>query len=210
MGKVRSPSDAVSCIRSNHRVFVHGGVATPTMLVDALVDDADRLQDCEIIHLHTEGGDAAYAGPEYANHFRVANLFVGGNMRRAFDGERVDYLPCFLSEIPALFRSGRRKLDVAIVHLSTPDAHGMCSLGVSVDVARAAVDSADVVIAQLNPQMPRVHGGGFVHIDDLDYWIEVDQPIPEVVVPAPSEAELAIAKHCAGLIEDGSFDAFRS
>ncbi|MEZ4459075.1 MAG: acetyl-CoA hydrolase/transferase C-terminal domain-containing protein [bacterium] len=204
MGQANSVEDAVSCIRSGHRVFVHGGAATPAILVQALVDQAARLQDVEIIHLHTEGHEALYAQPQYAASFRVANLFIGSNVRPYFDGARVDYLPCFLSEIPALFRSGRRKLDVAMVQVSPPDRHGCCSLGVSVDVARAAVEAADTVIAQINPAMPRVHGDGFIHLDDIDYWIEAETPLPEIIAPPPGPAELAIAKNCAQLVEDGS------
>lgn len=204
MPKVISAQDAVSFIRSGHRVFVHGGAATPTLLVQALVDQAERLQDVEMIHLHTEGHAALYAQSQYASSFRVVNLFVGANVRPYFDGARVDYLPCFLSEIPALFRSGRRKIDVALIHVSTPDAHGCCSLGVSVDVARAAVAAADIVIAQVNRQMPRVHGDGFIALDTIDYWIDCDEPLPEILAPKAGPTELAIAKNCASLIEDGS------
>lgn len=204
MGKANSASEAVSCIRSGQRVFIHGGAATPTVLVQALVDASERLQDVEIMHLHTEGHAALYARPEYERSFRVANLFIGSNVRPYFDADRVDYLPCFLSEIPTLFRSGRRKIDVAMIQVSAPDKHGCCSLGVSVDVARAAVDTADVVIAQVNPNMPRVHGDGFIHLDAIDYWIDVDVPLPEIKPPAAGEAELAIARHCAELVEDGS------
>src|SRR5690606_1682155 len=110
-------------------------------------------RDVELIHLHTEG-ECKYADPKYAKSFRVANLFVGSNMRPYLDYDRVDYLPCFLSEIPRLFRSGARPLDVALLHLSPPDKHGYCTLGVSVDVARAAFNAANVVIAQINQQMP--------------------------------------------------------
>lgn len=204
MGKALTAAEAVSCIRSGNRVFIHGGAATPTVLIQALVDSAERLQDVEIIHLHTEAHAALYAQPQFARSFRVANLFVGANMRPYFDADRVDYLPCFLSEIPALFRSHRRKLDVAMVHVSPPDRHGCCSLGVSVDVARAAVDSAHKVIAQVNPNMPRVHGDGFIHIDEIDYWVEVDEALPEIKTPEPGPAELAIARHCAEIVEDGS------
>jgi len=118
-----SASDAVAAIQSGQRVFIHGGMATPHLLVEALVERADELRDVELIHLHTSG-DAAYADPEYSESFRTANLFVGGNMRKHFDGARVDYLPCFLSEIPQLFRSRRRPLDVALLNLSPPDRKG--------------------------------------------------------------------------------------
>jgi len=203
MSKLCSADKAVNHINSNQRVFVHGGTATPIALVDALVEEAHRLHNVELIHLHTSG-DASYAKPEYARSFRVANLFVGHNMRHQLDGDRVDYLPCFLSEIPQLFRSGRRALDIALVQVSPPDRRGYCSLGVSVDVARAAVDSAKVVIAQVNRHMPRVHGDGFVHIDQLDWLVEHDEPLPEVAPSPPSEEEQAIGHHAAELIEDGA------
>jgi acyl-CoA hydrolase len=125
-------------------------------------------------------------------------------MRSQLDGNRVDYLPCFLSEIPQLFRSGRRALDAALVQVSPPDRRGYCSLGVSVDVARAAVDSAKIVIAQVNRHMPRVHGDGFVHIDQLDWLVEHDEPLPEFPARAPSDEEQAIGHHAAELVEDGA------
>jgi acyl-CoA hydrolase len=203
MSKLCSADEAANHVNSNQRVFVHGGAATPNALVDALIEEASRLRDVELIHLHTSG-DARYASPEYARSFRVANLFVGHNMRRQLDGDRVDYLPCFLSEIPQLFRSGRRALDIALVQVSPPDKRGYCSLGVSVDVARAAVDSAKVVIAQVNHHMPRVHGDGFVHIDQLDWLVEHDEPLPEFPPLPPSEEEKAIGHHAAELIEDGA------
>ncbi len=197
------PHDALACVRPGSRVFLHGGVSTPTVLVDALVAQADRLRDVELIHLHTAGA-ARYADPEYRDSFRVANLFVGPNVRRHFDGNRVDYLPCFLSEIPALFRSGRRPLDVALVQVSPPDHHGMCSLGTSVDVARAAVDVARVVVAQINPHMPRVHGDGVLHTREIDHAIEVDVPLPEFPPHALTDAERAIGRNVADLVEDGA------
>lgn len=195
-------SDALAPVKSGHRVFIQGGVATPLALVEQLVAEADRLRDVELIHLHVSG-PARYADPEFAQSFQVANLFVGGQMRAKLrDG--VDYLPCFLSEIPALFRSGRRPLDVALIHVSPPDAHGYCTLGTSVDVARAAVESASIVIAQVNPRMPRVHGDGFVHLDEIDLHVEIEAPLPEVPPHTLSEAEVQIGAHAAGIIEDGA------
>ncbi len=202
MSQLVSLSQALSSVQSGQRVFLQGGVATPLALVDELVTQADRLRGVELIHLHVSG-PARYADPEFAESFTVANLFVGGQMRAKLrDG--VDYLPCFLSEIPALFRSGRRPLDVALIHVSPPDAHGYCTLGASVDVARAAVESASIVIAQVNPRMPRVHGDGFVHMDEIDYHVEVEVPLPEVLASPLSEAEVQIGQHAAGIIEDGA------
>jgi acyl-CoA hydrolase len=203
MNKLVTVDHAVNHVNSGQRVFVHGGAATPMALVDALVDESPRLRDVELIHLHTSG-EAKYARPEYAKSFRVANLFVGHNVRKHIDAERVEYLPCFLSEIPALFRSGRRAIDVALVQVSPPDRRGYCSLGVSVDVARAAVDTAKVVIAQVNRHMPRVHGDGFIHIDSLDWLVEHDAPLPESPPAAISDEARAIGHHAASLIEDGA------
>jgi 4-hydroxybutyrate CoA-transferase len=196
-------AEAVAAIQSGARVFVHGAAATPRALLVALVQQADRLRDVELMHLHTHG-DAVWAAAEHAASFRVTNLFVGGNMRRSLDGARVDYLPCFLSEIPALLRSGRRAPDVALLHVSPPDAHGFCTLGTSVDVARAAVDTASLVIAQINPHMPRVHGDGFVHVSQIHHAVEIDEPLPEFPSPALSETELAIGRNVASLVEDGA------
>ncbi len=203
MARYGTAAQAIGAIRSGHRIFVQGAAATPRVLLDALVDQAHRLRGVELVHLHTEG-EATWADPEYAESFRVANLFVGGSMRSRLDGERVDYLPCFLSEIPQLFRRRVRPLDVALIHVSPPDRHGYCTLGTSVDVALAAVQSAAIVIAQVNPRMPRVHGDGFLHVDDLDWLVEVDEPLPEHA-PAPlSDALRDIGKNVAGLVDDGA------
>jgi acyl-CoA hydrolase len=203
MPKVADAAAAVQSIRSGMRVFVHGAAATPLSLLAALVERAGELRDVELIHLHTEGVPA-WADPSHAEAFRVANLFVGGAMRRYVGNDRVDYLPCFLSEIPALLRSGRRPLDAALLHVSPPDRHGWCTLGTSVDVAKAAVDAAPILIAQINPQMPRVLGDGMVHIDRFAAWVEVDDVLPEAHAGTPDEVELAIGRHVAGLIEDGA------
>jgi len=203
MTRHASPAEAVACVQSGQRVFIHGAAATPTFLVDALVAQADRLRDVELIHIHVTGR-VDYARPEYARSFRVANLFVGPNMRPLLDADRVDYLPCFLSEIPNLFRSGRRPLDVAFLHVSPPDAHGFCTLGTSVDVAKAAADTAPILVAQVNPRMPRVHGDGFIHISRIHHWVEVDAPIPEFPQPPIGPVEDAIGRYAAQIIEDGA------
>lgn len=205
--KAKDAAEAVALVQSGQRVFVHGAAATPQRLLDALVAradaPADALTDVELIHLHTIG-PARYADPKYAASFRVASLFVGENLRGRLDGARVDYLPCFLSEMPSLFRSGVRPVDVAFVQVSPPDAHGFCSLGTSVDTAKAAVDAARVVIAEVNPRMPRTHGDGFIHKDRITRFIEVDAPLPEPEAHALSEVEKAIGKNAAWLVEDGS------
>lgn len=199
----KSLTEVLSPLHSHSTVFIHGGAATPHALIKGLVAESPRLMNVELIHLHTEG-DAPYAGDEYKNSFRVKNLFVGKNLRPHLDYDRIDYIPCFLSEIPTLFRSGKRHLDVALIQVSPPDKHGFVSLGVSVDVAKAAVESAKIVIAQINPSMPRVHGDGFIHINDIDTAIEVDEKIYSPTAGVLSEAELAIGKHIASIVDDGA------
>lgn len=203
MKQHKQARQALSVVKSGQRIFVHGAASTPLRLIEGLVSHAERLRDVEVMQLHTFG-DAAYADPAYMKSFRVANLFVGGNMRGYYDGGRVDYLPCLLSEIPALLRSGARPIDVALVHLSPPDAHGFCTLGCSVDVALEAIHAAHTVIAQINPRMPRVHGDGFVHVSQIDHAIEVDDLIPQVPRPELGAVERAIGQHAATLVEDGA------
>jgi len=202
MALSRTAEQALEILKSDQRVFVHGSAATPLRLLDGLIAHAPRLKNVELIHLHTEG-NLKYLSPDYPS-FRVTNLFVGSNVRNQLDYKRIDYLPLFLSEIPQLFRSGKRPIDVALIHVSPPDEHGYCTLGTAVDVARAAVDTAKVVIAQINRQMPRVHGDSYVHISRFDRYIEVDEPLPETKIPAISETERKIGEFTAGLIEDGS------
>lgn len=193
--------EALSAIESNQTVFVHAGAATPEFLLEGLLEEAPRLRNVELLHLHTEG-DAAYAKPEFKDSFRVTNFFVGSNIRPYLDYERVDYLPCFLSEMPELIRSGAKKVDVALIQVSPPDKHGFVSLGVSVDTAKAAVEAAGIVIAQINPRMPRVHGDGMVHVNNIHYAIEHST---ELYSPKPktlTEVEKQIGKNVASLVED--------
>lgn len=194
---------AVAVIKSRDRVYVHGAAATPTRLIAAMTARAPDLRDVEVVHLHTEG-DAPYAAPEHARSFRVNALFIGPNMRAAVNEGRADFLPVFLSEVPALFRKKVLALDVALVHVSPPDRHGYCSLGVSVDVAIAAVQSAKYVIAQVNPRMPRTHGDGLIHVSDLHAMVEVDEPLPEHARGEHDATTLAIGRHVAGLVDDGA------
>ena len=201
------PSDAaieaVASIRSGDRVYVHGMAAFPQRLVNALVERSGELSDVEIVHLHTEGS-ALYCDPEFQKTFFVNNLFVGGNLRCAVDEGRADYIPVFLSEIPAMFRNGVLPIDVALVHVSPPDRHGYCSLGVSVDATLAAVQSAKTVIAQINPNMPRTHGDGNIHITRFDKTIDVDDALPVQAAVASTETELKIGRRVAELVEDGA------
>jgi acyl-CoA hydrolase len=198
-----SAAEAVSVIKSGDRVFIHSVAAAPQQLIEAMTNRAPELREVEVVHLHTEG-PAPYASPEYSDSFRVNALFVGANVRQAVQEGRADYLPVFLSEVPALFRKGVLPLDVALVQVSPPDRHGYCSLGVSVDVTRAAVQTARQVIAQVNPNMPRTHGDGLIHVHQLNALVEVNEPLPEHEPTEPTPVELAIGQHCAGLVEDGA------
>jgi acyl-CoA hydrolase len=198
-----SAAEAVKVIKSGDRVFVHGVSATPVQLIQAMTDRHEELKEVEVIHLHTEG-PAPYADPEYKDSFFVNALFVGANVRKAINEGRGDYVPVFLSEVPYLFRNKILPLDVALVHVSPPDNHGYCSLGVSVDAAVAAVQTAKYVIAQVNPNMPRTHGDGLIHVKNIDALVQVNDPLPEQLVPDPNDAELKIGKYCADLIDDGA------
>lgn len=203
MVRTVTAAEAVRLVKSGDRVYLHGMAAVPQLLVKALGDRGPELKDVEILQLHTEG-PAPYAEPEMAGHFFVNNLFIGGNVRKAVDEGRADYIPVFLSEIPALFRRGVLPLDVAMVTVSPPDAHGYCSLGVSVDIAVAAVQTAKIVIAEVNPNMPRTHGDGNIHVSRFSALVECLERLPEMT-PAPiNDVERAIGEKVASLIEDGS------
>jgi 4-hydroxybutyrate CoA-transferase len=195
--------EAVSYVRSGDRVFVHTAAAAPVPLVEALAARAGELSEVEIVQLHTEG-PAPYAEPGMEKSFRVRCLFIGPNLRAAVAAGRADYAPAFLSEVPVLFRQGILPLDVALVQVSPPDRHGYCSLGVSIDGSRAAVECARRVIAVVNPQMPRSHGDGLVHVTRFTATVEADAPLPEHPRPELGAVERAIGRHVAALIEDGS------
>jgi len=193
----------VAPIRSGRRVFVGGGAAEPQTLVEALVARAGKLADTEIVNVLTLGV-ALYTEEHFANHFRSNSFFIGPNLRAAVNECRADYTPIFLSELPGLFRRGQIPLDYALIQVSPPDQHGYCSLGVSVDVVRAAVDSAPHVIAEVNQQMPRTLGDSFVHVSRFEAIVESDRPLPELQPQQPDEVMQRIGRHVADLVEDGS------
>jgi 4-hydroxybutyrate CoA-transferase len=201
--KLVTPAEAVACVESGQRVFIHSVAAAPQTLIRAMVARAPELRGVEVVHLHTEG-PAPYVAPELSGSFRTNALFIGANVRAAVATGEADYIPVFLSEVPALFRRGILPLDVALVQVSPPDRHGYCSLGVSVDASRAAVETARCVVAQVNPRMPRTHGDGLVHAGEITCAVEIDEPLREKAPHPLSEAELTIGRHCAGLVEDGA------
>jgi 4-hydroxybutyrate CoA-transferase len=192
---------ALSVVKSGDRVFIHTAAAAPQVLVKALSARAPELRNVEIYHLHTEG-EAPYADPALAGSFNFNSLFIGANVRKAINHGHGSYIPIFLSEAPLLFRRKIIPLDIALISVSPPDQHGYCSLGVSVDTTLAAIEMASIVIAQVNPQMPRTHGEGLIHKDRIDYLVEGDVPLPEAHLETPSAVELRIGQHVAGLIED--------
>ena len=195
-------TDALKDIRDGDSIVIHGGMATPTKLLDIFKGHAKGLKKIEIMHLHTHG-DAFWCGPEYED-FRVTNFFVGANVRKSMDYDRVDYLPCFLSEIPNLINSGRKKVDVAFIHVSPPDKHGYCTLGTSLDIMQAATSAARLVIAQINPKVPKVHGDAYIHVSKIHHAIEFEQDLHTVQEATLSNEELRIGKNISEIIEDGS------
>ncbi|NTU59391.1 MAG: acetyl-CoA hydrolase/transferase family protein [Chlorobiaceae bacterium] len=198
-----SAEEAVMSIKSGNRVFLHTAAATPRRLIDAMVGRAGQLRNVEIVSLHTEGG-APYVSPEFQQSFRLNAFFVGKNVRSAVQCGDADAIPIFLSDVPSMFYDNIMPLDVALVHVSPPDRHGYCSLGVSVDASRAAVHTAKHVIAQVNPNMPRTHGEGLLHVSKIDSMVEVDDPLPEVPRHELSDVERLIGQHVASIVEDGA------
>lgn len=203
MARVLSASECVSVIKSGDSVFLHSGVSAPQLLLKAMVDRASELRKVKTYQIHTEGS-AAYVREEYKESFHVHNFFNGANMRKEAKNLSAHYIPIFLSEIPLMFYNGAIKLDVAIVQVSPPDVHGMCTLGPSVDVSISAVKTAKVVIAQVNKQMPRTFGDSLIHISKIHAYIEVDEPIHCVEVKESTPCEMQIGVNVASLIENGA------
>lgn len=201
--KIVSPQEAVSQVKSNQRVFLQGAAMTPNVLIDALCNRYKELKKVELIQIHTEG-KALYTQPPYQDSFMTNSCFVGTNVRNAVNSNFGAYIPIFLSEIHVLFRRNILPLDFAFIQVSPPDKHGYCSLGVSVDITLPAIQNAKKVIAQINPNVPRTHGDGVIHIDKIDAAIEVDQPIHSHQLGEPTEIEKQIGKHVAELVEDGA------
>jgi acetyl-CoA hydrolase len=175
----------------------------PQVLVGALVERAMTLENVELCQILTFG-KAEYADPKLVGHMRINTLFISDNQRAAVLEGRGDLTPCFLSEIPALFKNGSLPLDVALIHVSPPDEHGFCSLGTEVGVTKTAAQSARMVIAEVNPKMPRTLGDAFIHVSKLDHIVEVDYDLPSVDMAGTSELAGRIAVHVANLIPDGA------
>lgn len=196
-----SADEALGLLKSGQNVFIHSVAAAPRVLIEAMVRRAEDLKDVKVFHLHTEG-DAPYTRPEYKGVFHHNAFFIGSNVRKAIAEGRGSYIPVFLSEIPRLIRQGIVPIDVALVTVSPPDQHGFCSLGTSVDATRAAIDTASVVIAQVNRYMPRTHGDAQIHYQRLTRMVEYDTPLYLHDPGTITLVEEEIGRNVASLVED--------
>ena len=204
--RVTTAADAIKkTVRSGNRIFLTGNVSVPTALLAALVQHAPDLQDIEICQALTIGG-ADYVKPEMEGHLRVNSMFISANIRKAVQEGRADFTPVLLSEFPLLFKRGILPIDVALIHVSTPDEHGFCSLGVEVGLTKSAAESARVIVAEVNEQMPRTLGDAFIHVSRLNHIVPVNYPIPEHKMTAEGDMNIiqGIAGHVASLIPDGA------
>src|SRR4030066_932588 len=201
--KLVSAAEALQVVKSGDYVYLHPGCAVPQRLIEALVARWQELEDVKIMHLMALS-KAEYVKPGMEGHFRHLSFFTGKNVREAVNSGRAEYLPIFLSEIPRLFSSKRIPVDAALIQVSPPDEHGFCSFGVGVDCTKAASENAKVVIAQVNPNMPRVLGDSFIHVRKVTYFVESDEPLLELPRVRMSKAFEEIGKNVASLIEDGS------
>ncbi|HSQ74042.1 MAG TPA: acetyl-CoA hydrolase/transferase C-terminal domain-containing protein [Bacteroidota bacterium] len=198
-----TPEQAVTSLQSGFRIFLTGNCSVPQKVLAAFVKHAKSLQNVEIVQVLTIG-NADYVAPDMAGHIRVNSLFVSDDVRQAVNEGRADFTPCFLSEIPGLFKNGHLPLDAAFIHVSPPDEHGFCSFGVEVGVTKTAAQSARIVIAEVNPHMPRTLGDSFIHVSKINFIVPVDYALPETPMGTSSELSIRIAKHIAAMIPDGA------
>ena len=201
--KVVSPQEAMLCIQSKMRVYIHPGCAEPETLVEALMARGPHVKNVEIVHILTLGC-ADYISPQFEGHFRHNAMFIGGNVRQAVNEGRADYTPVFLSQIENLFESGQMPIDAALIQVSPPDAHGFCSFGVGVDTTLTAARQAKIVVAQVNDQMPRTYGDSFIHVSDIDVVVESSRPLCQLHPIEITDMHRAIGRNVASLIEDGA------
>jgi 4-hydroxybutyrate CoA-transferase len=203
--RVTTAEEAVKVIKSGDRVFLTGNVSVPQKLLAALVGYAPNLKDVEICQALTVGA-ADYVSPEMEGHLRVNSMFISANIRKAVQEGRADFTPVLLSEFPLLFKNGVLPVDVAVIHVSRPDEHGFCSLGVEVGLSKSAAESAKIIIAEVNDKMPRTLGDSFIHVSRLTHIVPVNYDIPELMMADEGNVEIVqkIAGHVAGLIPDGA------
>ncbi len=197
-----SAADAARAVNSGDRVFLTGNCSVPMALIEALIERAPLLENVEVVQVLTVNS-SGFVQPQLEGHIRVNTLFISEDVREAVNDARADFTPVFLSEIPKLFRK-ELKIDVALIHVSVPDEHGYCSYGIEVGVTKTAAENARIIIAQVNPNMPRTLGDSFIHVSKLDYIVEVDTPLPEIRMGESSPLQEAIARYIADMIEDGS------
>lgn len=198
-----SPEKAIDSIKPGDSVFIHSAAATPMTLVRALVSRSHALRRLRIVSIHTEG-EAPYATEQMADVFDIDAFFVGRNIRQAVAEGRADYIPAYLSEIPTLIRTKRVPVDAALISVSPVDKHGYVSLGPSVDTTLAAVETARVVIAQVNRHVPRVMGEAQIPAQLIDHFVEADEPLPEIAPPPPSPEVTQIGRNIAEIVPDGA------
>jgi acyl-CoA hydrolase len=203
MSKYVTAQQALKVVKNGDRVYLQAAAAAPTILANALTERASELRNVEICHLHTEG-EARYANPDFVESFHINSFFIGKNVRHTLKAGNGSYTPVFLSELPHLFRKNVLPIDVAFIHVSPPDIHGYCSLGVSVEATVAAIENAKIVIAQVNPQMPRTFGDGIIHVSEINYLVEVDVAIYAHEVEPFTKEEEKIGEYIASLIDDKS------
>lgn len=203
MYKIVDAAEAVKVIKSNDRVYLQAAAAAPQILIKAMTERFEELRNVEVCHLHVEG-ETPYANPDLKDSFHVNSFFIGNNVRHTLTAGNGSYTPVFLSELPLLFKRNILPLDIALIHVSVPDKHGYCSLGVSVEATLAAIDNAKIVIAQVNKQMPRTHGDGLIHYTEIDLFVECDEAIPIHAYTMPTEVEGKIGDYVASLIDDRS------
>jgi acyl-CoA hydrolase len=195
--------EALKIVKSNDKIYLQAAAAAPQVLIRALAARHEELRNVEICQLHTEG-EAPYANPEFRDSFHVNSFFIGKNIRHTLTAGNGSYTPVFLSELPLLFKRRIINLDVALIHVSVPDQHGYCSLGVSVEATVAAIKNAKYVIAQVNKQMPRTFGDGIIHVSEIDAFVECDEVLPAHSMVEPTAVEKQIGDYVASLIEDRS------
>lgn len=201
--KVTDVATALSIIESGNRLYVGGGAGVPVELTKGLTARAPELRDVELTHILTFA-PAPYCDPAFSDSFRVNALFIGHNVRQAVQEGRADFTPIFLSEIPGLFRDGYLPVDVALISLSPPDEHGFCSFGVEVGTTKPAAESARIIIAEVNQQMPRTLGNSFIHLSRIDHIVEVDYPLPEAPQGGSTDEHLQVGANIAEMIPNGA------
>lgn len=200
--KIVSAKEAAKKIENGSKIIIGHAAGEPKMVIESMVKEKDRYSNIEIIHM-IGMGDGSYLKEESQHNFRHNSLFAGPSTRKAIEEGRADFTPCFFSEIPRMFKEEYLKVDVAIIQVSLPDEHGFCSYGVSVDYTKPGAECAKMIIAEVNPNMPRTLGDSFIHINEIDYIVEVDYPIIELQPSKIGEIEKAIGKNCAQLIDNG-------